>query len=94
MTEHREGFEITAALRVPIAKPALGSEEADLVRESIESGWVVQGPRVDEFERAFADYTGSQYAAATTSCSSTGPTRGLTTTATREMPPSCCSTSW
>jgi perosamine synthetase len=68
VTEDREGLEFAAALRVPIVKPALGSEEADLVRESIESGWVVQGPRVAEFERAFADYTGSQYAAAATSC--------------------------
>jgi perosamine synthetase len=68
VTEDREGLEFAAALRVPIVRPALGSEEADLVRESIESGWVVQGPRVAEFERAFADYTGSQHAAATTSC--------------------------
>jgi dTDP-4-amino-4,6-dideoxygalactose transaminase len=60
--------EAAAALRVPIVKPSLGVEEAELVRESIESGWIVQGPRVAEFERAFADYTGSQYGAATTSC--------------------------
>ena len=58
----------TAPLRVPIAKPSMGAEEAELVRQCIESGWVVQGPRVAEFERAFADYTGSDHAAATTSC--------------------------
>jgi perosamine synthetase len=66
VTEDREGLELAAALRVP--KPSIGSEEADLVRESIESGWVVQGPRVAEFERRFCSYAGSEFAAATTSC--------------------------
>jgi perosamine synthetase len=60
--------EAAAGLRVPIVKPSLGVEEAELVRESIESGWIVQGPRVAEFERAFASYIGSEHAAATTSC--------------------------
>jgi perosamine synthetase len=68
VTEDREGLEFAAALRVPIVKPSLGAEEAELVRESIESGWVVQGPRVAEFERKFASYIGSDRAAATTSC--------------------------
>ena len=60
--------EAAAALRVPIVKPSMGAEEAELVRESIESGWVVQGPRVAEFESEFASYVGSEHAAATTSC--------------------------
>ena len=68
ITQGKEGAEAAAALRVPIVKPSLGSEEAELVRESIESGWVVQGPRVAEFERAFGEYIGSEHAAATTSC--------------------------
>jgi dTDP-4-amino-4,6-dideoxygalactose transaminase len=61
-------MEAAAALRVPIVKPSIGSEEVALVRESLESGWVVQGPRVAEFERDFASYIGSDHAAATTSC--------------------------
>src|SRR5690606_37068728 len=32
------------------------------------SGWVVQGPRVAEFERKFADYTRAGHAIAATSC--------------------------
>jgi perosamine synthetase len=68
VTEDREGLEFAAALRVPIVKPSIGSEEADLVKESIESGWVAQGPRVGEFERRFRSYVGSEFAAATTSC--------------------------
>lgn len=36
--------------------------------EVLESGWVSQGPRVAEFERAFAEYVGVAHAVATTSC--------------------------
>jgi perosamine synthetase len=56
------------ALRIPIAKPAFGPEEAEAIRAPLESGWVVQGPRVAEFEELFADYIGADHTVATTSC--------------------------
>jgi perosamine synthetase len=56
------------ALRVPITKPAFGKAEKRAILEPLESGWVVQGPRVQEFERRFADYVGTGNAVATTSC--------------------------
>lgn len=54
--------------QIPITKPLLGDAELEAVREPIESGWVVQGPRVLEFESRFASFSGSPYAAATSSC--------------------------
>src|SRR5258706_3011758 len=55
-------------MNVPITKPALGEEEARAPYESIKSGWVTQGPKVAEFERAVAEYVGAKHGIATTSC--------------------------
>jgi perosamine synthetase len=55
-------------MSVPITKPALTEEEARAPYESIKSGWVTQGPKVAEFEKAVASYVGAKHGVATTSC--------------------------
>jgi len=55
-------------LNIPITKPALTEEEARAPFESIKSGWVTQGPKVAEFEKAVASYVGAKHGVATTSC--------------------------
>src|SRR2546425_2435598 len=55
-------------MNIPITKPALGEDEARAPYESIKSGWVTQGPKVAEFERAVASYVGAKHGIATTSC--------------------------
>ena len=55
-------------MKIPIAKPFLGEEEAQAAYDTILSGWVTQGPKVLEFEENFAKYVGSKYAVAVSSC--------------------------
>lgn len=52
---------------IPIARPLLGKEEIDAVTEVLSSGMIAQGPKVEEFELAFSEYTGCEYAAAVNS---------------------------
>jgi len=54
--------------RIPIALPSTGEEEWQAVRAPIVDGWLTQGPRVVEFERAFAARHRVAHAMATTSC--------------------------
>jgi perosamine synthetase len=53
---------------IPIAKPYLTKDEAQAAYDVILSGWVTQGPKVQEFEEKFATYVGSNYAVAVSSC--------------------------
>lgn len=53
---------------IPVIRPLLGAEEAAAAAEAIASGWIAQGPRVAEFEAAFAEATCSEHAVAVSSC--------------------------
>jgi perosamine synthetase len=57
-------------MKIPISKPCFGPEEQQAILEPLASGWVVQGPKVAEFERLFAEFTHGRFAVATTSCTS------------------------
>jgi perosamine synthetase len=53
---------------IPIAKPYLSSDEAQAAYDTILSGWITQGPKVQEFEEKFALYTKAKYAVAVSNC--------------------------
>lgn len=53
---------------IPITKPYFDSAEEKEVNKVIRSGWVLQGPKVAQFEKLIADYVSAKYAIATTSC--------------------------
>lgn len=52
---------------IPISKPYIGEEEKKAVLEVLESGMLVQGPRVAKFEEKFAAACGTKFAVATSS---------------------------
>jgi dTDP-4-amino-4,6-dideoxygalactose transaminase len=53
---------------IQISIPCTGEEEWHAVREPLMSGWLTQGPKVAEFERAFAARHRVEHALAVTSC--------------------------
>jgi perosamine synthetase len=54
--------------RIQIAVPNLGNEEIAAIQGPINAGWLTQGPYVKEFERNFSEIHQTNYALATTSC--------------------------
>lgn len=55
-------------MKVPITKPFLDWREAEAVRKTLETGWLVQGPRVSGFEQMVADFCRIPFAVAASSC--------------------------
>ncbi|WP_312877790.1 DegT/DnrJ/EryC1/StrS family aminotransferase [Lentzea indica] len=53
---------------IPVMRPLLGEEEALAAAEAVRSGWVAQGPRVRQFEEAFAASVGAGHGVAVSSC--------------------------
>jgi dTDP-4-amino-4,6-dideoxygalactose transaminase len=53
---------------IPVAKPCLADDEARHAYDTILTGWLTQGPRVQEFEDKFADYVGAKYGIAVSNC--------------------------
>jgi perosamine synthetase len=52
---------------IPIAKPLIGPEEKQAVMDVLDSGMLAQGPRVQAFEEAFANFCGTRFAIAASS---------------------------
>ena len=49
---------------INISKPFIGKEEKNAVLKVLDSGMIAQGQRVQEFERKFANYCGSEHSVA------------------------------
>lgn len=54
--------------RIPITKPCFDASERELILKPLESGWIVQGPYVKNFEDDFARFVGVSNAVATSNC--------------------------
>ncbi len=55
-------------MEVPFSRPTLRGDEGEAVAKVIATGWVSQGPRVREFEAAFAERVGAAEAVAVSNC--------------------------
>jgi perosamine synthetase len=52
---------------IPLARPVIGAREEEFVLEVLRSGRLSLGPRLNEFERAFARRVGAEHASAVSS---------------------------
>ena len=57
-------------MKIPIARTSLTEFEIQSVLEPLRSGWLVQGPKVREFEEKWSAFTGAKHSIAVTSCTS------------------------
>ncbi|MGE5406725.1 MAG: DegT/DnrJ/EryC1/StrS family aminotransferase [Methanosarcina sp.] len=55
-------------MNIPIAKTLFTEDEKKNILKPLESGWVVQGPFVKEFEEKWSDFTGAKHSIAVTNC--------------------------
>lgn len=55
---------------IQFCKSYIGEEEKNAVKSVLDSGWLTQGQKVQEFEEKFAEYVGAKYAIAVNSCTS------------------------
>jgi dTDP-4-amino-4,6-dideoxygalactose transaminase len=54
--------------RVPLSAVRLTDDDIEAAVKAYRSGWLSMGPRTEEFERAFAEYTGAGHCVAVSSC--------------------------
>jgi dTDP-4-amino-4,6-dideoxygalactose transaminase len=53
---------------LPFGAPCLGEEEIGEVVDTLRSGWIGTGPKVQRFEAEFGTYVGAEYAVSVSSC--------------------------
>jgi dTDP-4-amino-4,6-dideoxygalactose transaminase len=59
---------MSAKFSIPIARTSLNDAEINSALEPLRSGWLVQGPKVREFEQKWSAFTGAEHSIAVTSC--------------------------
>ena len=57
----------TDILPIPFSRPSIDASDIDAVVAVLRSGWLTTGPRVQEFERHFAEYVGASHGVAVSS---------------------------
>ena len=65
--EKRASTSTLSTGRVPLCRPYISEEEESAVIETLRSGWLMQGPKVAEFERLVSEKVGVKHAVAVNS---------------------------
>ncbi len=60
-------FKREMIMKIPLAKPSFPQGTMEAVKRVLDSGWVTQGPVVEEFEREYAVFNSSKFAVAVSS---------------------------
>jgi len=64
-----KGNEIMSGyMKIPFFKPFIDEEDIKSVTSVLKSRWLTGGPKVQKFEKKFADYIGARYAIAVGNC--------------------------
>lgn len=53
---------------IPFIKPYYDDDDFNAIKQVLQSGWVAQGPKVEEFEEAAAKYLGCKYTISVSNC--------------------------
>ncbi len=59
---------MSQTMNIPIARTGLTENEIQSVLTPLRNGWLVQGPKVREFEEKWSAFTGAEHSVAVTSC--------------------------
>ncbi len=59
---------MASAVKVPYHRPDIGDQEIAEVVDTLRSGWLTSGPKVNRFEQEFARAVGAKHAVAVNSC--------------------------
>ena len=55
-------------MKVPMTTPYFDEHELSAVKEVLDSGWLIQGRKVEELERQYCEVTGAKYAVVCGNC--------------------------
>lgn len=55
-------------MKIPITKAIFNEAEKEAIVKPLDTGWIVQGPNVAEFEKRFSHFTKAKYAKAVSNC--------------------------
>ena len=57
-------------MSIQLTQPSFNNKEYELLKKTLDSGWVTEGKKVQVFEKKFSNFQKTKYSLATNSCTS------------------------